>query len=140
MAYQDFSGSKIALLYGEELLTYQRDAFDHIPFPGLWDLPGGGRENNESPEECALRELYEEFELTLPEDRIIWKRRYVSLQEDGKDSYFFVANITKPEIKSIKFGNEGQRWKMTHLSSFLEDKKAIPHLVKRLSDYMANKP
>ncbi|RIW28939.1 NUDIX hydrolase [Bacillus salacetis] len=25
-----------------------------------WELPAGGRENNETPKECAIRELYEE--------------------------------------------------------------------------------
>lgn len=44
-----FSGAKIALLCDGQLLTYQRDDKPGIPWPGLWDLPGGGRESDESP-------------------------------------------------------------------------------------------
>nr|WP_231692828.1 NUDIX domain-containing protein [Vibrio campbellii] len=30
-----------------------------MSYPNYWDLPGGGREGNETPEDCALRELKE---------------------------------------------------------------------------------
>lgn len=137
MAEDEFSGSKIALFEGEHLLTYQRDDFDHIPFPGLWDLPGGGREDNETAEECVLRELYEEFDLTLDRERIVWKRRYESSDTDGAATYFFVAHITADEVNSIRFGSEGQRWRMEKLSSFMSQELAIPHLVSRISDYLS---
>ncbi|MCO6425117.1 hypothetical protein GOB91_08335 [Sinorhizobium meliloti] len=39
-----FTGSKIALIVGGGLITYKRDQKPDIPFPGMWDLPGGGRE------------------------------------------------------------------------------------------------
>ena len=74
-----FSGAKIALILGDQLVTYLRDDHAHIPFPGHWDLPGGGREGEESPEACVLRETEEEFGLRLPESRIIWKRRHPSI-------------------------------------------------------------
>ncbi|RVE89918.1 hypothetical protein CN172_30815 [Sinorhizobium meliloti] len=50
-----FTGSKIALIVGGGLITYKRDQKPDIPFPGMWDLPGGGREGDESPAECAIR-------------------------------------------------------------------------------------
>ena len=61
----DFSGAKIAVITGTRILTYKRDNIPTIPFPGLWDLPGGGREGGEGPLDCALRELEEEFALQL---------------------------------------------------------------------------
>src|SRR3546814_18606002 len=45
-----FSGAKIALTCGQRLVAYQRDVKPAIPWPGLWDLPGGGREGGETPE------------------------------------------------------------------------------------------
>ena len=44
MADGDFSGAKIVLKCEDRLLTYLRDDKPGIPFPGIWDLPGGGRE------------------------------------------------------------------------------------------------
>ncbi|MEM1037728.1 MAG: NUDIX hydrolase [Pseudomonadota bacterium] len=133
---KDFSGSKIALFCGDELLVYLRDDFEHIPFPGCWDLPGGGREGEESPEACALRELEEEFGLILSKERIVWKQRYESSRTGGLPSYFFVADITQSEISEIEFGSEGQRWEMAPVQAFLKDEDAILHLVERITDYL----
>jgi 8-oxo-dGTP diphosphatase len=58
---EDFTGAKIALLLDGHVLTYLRDDFPHLPWPAYWDLPGGGREGDEGPVDCALRELEEEF-------------------------------------------------------------------------------
>ncbi|MCA8348969.1 NUDIX hydrolase [Burkholderia cepacia] len=77
-----FSGSKIALFKDRDILVYRRDDKPDIPFPGLWDLPGGGRESNETPEACVLRELHEEFGLTIPGSRIGWSRVYPSSRPD----------------------------------------------------------
>ncbi|MDU7015379.1 MAG: NUDIX domain-containing protein, partial [Streptococcus mitis] len=54
----DFQGCKIALICGDKVLTILRDDKDDIPCPNMWELPGGGREGNESPFECAAREVY----------------------------------------------------------------------------------
>lgn len=37
----DFSGCKIALLYGDTILTILRDDIPTIPYPNMWDFPGG---------------------------------------------------------------------------------------------------
>ena len=52
-----FAGAKVALICGGDVLTYLRDDRPELPFPGCWDLPGGGREGEESAEACVLREL-----------------------------------------------------------------------------------
>ena len=49
----DFVGAKVALLCGDRILTYQRDTRPGLPWPGLWDLPGGGREMSESAEQFS---------------------------------------------------------------------------------------
>ena len=56
----DFTGCKIALFCGDSLLTILRDDKASIPWPNMWELPGGGREGDESPFECVAREVYEE--------------------------------------------------------------------------------
>ena len=75
MTVQAFGGAKIALLCDDRLLVYQRDDKPGIPWPGLWDLPGGGRENGETPLQCVQRETQEEFGVAIAECRD-WRRRY----------------------------------------------------------------
>ena len=54
----DFIGVKIALLTNaDRLLVIQRDNKSGLQFAGLWDLPGGGREGQETPLECILVNL-----------------------------------------------------------------------------------
>ena len=45
----EFSGCKIALLRDDKLLTILRDDISTIPWPNMWELPGGGREGEETP-------------------------------------------------------------------------------------------
>jgi 8-oxo-dGTP diphosphatase len=130
----DFSGSKIALFHDGCVLTYLRDDHAHIPFPAHWDLPGGGRENAESADECALRELLEEFGLTLDPSRIVWRRAYPSWSNPGTVSYFMVAHIGPDDIARIVFGDEGQRWEMMPIRTYLTHERCVPHLRDRLRD------
>ncbi|MBX7534688.1 NUDIX hydrolase [Qipengyuania sp. GH1] len=132
----DFSGAKIVLKREDRLLAYLRDDKSGIPFPGLWDLPGGGREAGETPAECAMREVEEEFGLHIPVGRIVWSRRYPS-PFGGLASHFLVAHLLAGEIEQITFGSEGQRWRMMTVERFLTRKDAVPDLQTRLADYIA---
>jgi len=133
----DFSGSKIAILCDHSLISCKRDHTPGIPFKGMWDIPGGGRENDETPVECALRELDEEFSLILDPARIVWIKSYPGHSNGILPNYFMVANATKAEIAAIVFGNEGECWQMMGIEAFLSHPKAVPHLVFRLEDYFA---
>ncbi|MEL6799153.1 MAG: NUDIX hydrolase [Pseudomonadota bacterium] len=135
-----FSGAKIALILGDHLVTYLRDDYAHIPFPGHWDLPGGGREGEESPEACVLRETEEEFGLRLPQSRITWKRLYPSMSGEGSFGYFFAAPVTEAEVTTIRFGDEGQHWAMMGHDAFLEHPQAVPALQLRFGEYLAGAP
>ena len=64
----DFTGCKIVLFCGDKLLTILRDDKSNIPYPNTWELPGGGREGDETSFECAAREVYEELGIHLTED------------------------------------------------------------------------
>ena len=48
LSHPPFSGAKIAVICEGHLLTYLRDDTPAIPWPGLWDLPGGAS-HGESP-------------------------------------------------------------------------------------------
>ena len=132
-----FGGAKIALICDDGLLVYRRDDKPGIPHPNMWDLPGGGREDEESPVDCALRETYEEFGIVIPPERIEWQRRYVSREDSGVIGWFLAAKLAEDEIAQVRFGDEGQHWAVMEVIAFLGCSDAVAHLQYRLSDYIA---
>ncbi|MDO5648437.1 NUDIX hydrolase [Paracoccus sp. (in: a-proteobacteria)] len=121
-----FHGAKLLLCHDGALLTYLRDERPDIPFPAHWDLPGGGREGTEDARSCALRELTEEFGLTLPPDRV-QGRPFPSHQAPGMVSWLFWGNLTAADIAAIRFGDEGQFWRMMPIADYLAHPRAVPH-------------
>ena len=132
----EFSGCKIALLCDDRLLTILRDDKASIPYPNMWELPGGGREGEETPFECVQREVFEELGLKLEETAIVWAKEYQGMLDPYKTSIFMVGTITQEECASIVFGDEGQAYQMMDVGRFLADEKVIPQLQDRLSDYL----
>ena len=132
----DFTGCKIALFCGDKLLTILRDDKASIPWPNMWELPGGGREGNESPFECAAREVYEELGIHLNEDCLLWGKIYPSVIFEGKQSVFMVGQLRQEQFDNITFGDEGQAYKMMPIEEFLKSKQAVPQLQGRLWDYL----
>ena len=135
----EFSGCKIALLCDDKLLTILRDDKASIPYPNMWELPGGGREDEETPFECVQREVFEELSLKLEEADILWVKEYQGMLDPDKTSIFMVGTITQEDFASIVFGDEGQAYQMMDVSQFLSDEKVIPQLQSRLSDYLEGK-
>ncbi|MBK4216265.1 NUDIX hydrolase [Paracoccus caeni] len=121
-----FHGAKLLLMEGGRLLTCLRDDFEHIPFPAHWDLPGGGREGSESALTCALRELAEEFGLHLPPNRLRG-RVFPSHQRPDMVSWLFTGNLTAGDIAAIRFGDEGQEWRMMPVAEYIAHPRAVPH-------------
>ena len=135
----DFSGAKIALFLGDHVLVYQRDDFPGLRYAGMWDLPGGGREGDETPVECALRELEEEFGIRVPAGAILWHRIYPSADFTGMVAHFFVGNLSRELVDAIIFGDEGQQWAMVHIDELLTREDFVQHYSERLRDYLSSK-
>ena len=132
----DFTGCKIALFCGDKLLTILRDDKASIPWPNMWELPGGGREGDESPFECVAREVYEERGIHLNEDCLLWGKIYPSVIFEGKQSVFMVGQLRQEQFDNITFGDEGQAYKLMPIEEFLKSKQAVPQLQGRLRDYL----
>ncbi|MFO7888815.1 MAG: NUDIX domain-containing protein [bacterium] len=75
-----------------EVLLLLRDNKTSIPYPNMWDLPGGHVETGEKVEFCIIREMEEEMGITLKDfqpvsiiefkDRIeytFWKRENLDI-------------------------------------------------------------
>ena len=132
----DFTGSKIALICGDKVLTILRDDKDDIPCPNMWELPGGGREGDESPFECVAREVYEELGIHLNEDCLLWGKIYPSVIFEGKQSVFMVGQLRQEQFDNITFGDEGQAYKLMSIEEFLSSSQVVPQLQERLKDYL----
>ncbi|OFN95657.1 DNA mismatch repair protein MutT [Streptococcus sp. HMSC074B11] len=132
----DFQGCKIALICRDKVLTILRDDKDDIPCPNMWEFPGGGREGNESPFECAAREVYEELGIHLDEDCLLWSKIYPSVIFKDKQSVFMVGQLRQEQFDNIVFGDEGQGYKLMRIEEFLNSKQAVPQLQGRLGDYL----
>ncbi|MEQ6203263.1 NUDIX hydrolase [Sulfitobacter sp. HNIBRBA2951] len=125
-----FGGAKLALYLGAELAVILRDATPGLIFADHWDLPGGGREGTETPQDCALRECHEELGVRVPQSALRWGRRF---REGATFKWFFVAQLPHEVRHDIVFGDEGQRWQMMSEQAFLHHPKAVPAFQERLA-------
>ena len=99
-------------------------------------MPGGGREGDESPFECAAREVYEELGIHLTGDCLLWGKVYPSMLFEGKESVFLVGKLRQEQFDSIIFGDEGQGYRMMSVEEFLGSDKVVPQLQGRLREYL----
>jgi len=132
-----FSGAKIGLFLGSDLLVILRDDRPDIPYPGHWDLPGGGREGDETPQSCALRETREEVGLILQAEDLIWSNSY---ERPRGTVWFVAAHLPASVVKHIMFGSEGQGWRLMPPDMYMHHPKAVPHFVEQLDLYLNNHP
>jgi 8-oxo-dGTP diphosphatase len=128
-----FEGAKLALFLGDQLAVIERDRILQIPWPGFLDLPGGGREGNESAAACVLRETREELGLVLCPDVLIWRRYYPA----PKPMWFFAAHCSAALAEEVVFGDEGRRWCLMTPEDYVGHAKAVPHFAERVAAYLA---
>lgn len=111
-------GAGIILLNSNnEVLLLLRDDRVDIPFPNMWDIPGGKVEVNEDPEFAVRREINEElgianlgkinlFKIITSEnltDYIFWKKLElnpleIDLKEGQRIEYFSLERIRNTNL------------------------------------------
>ena len=126
---QDFGGAKLILFIGDRIVVLRRDEKPDIPWPGRLDLPGGGREGEESAVDCVLRETFEEVGLSLTPGDLVW-------QEQFKRGVFFAAHLPTEAQAQIVFGSEGQGWLLVDPADYVRDREAIPHFAAMVQRYL----
>lgn len=126
-----FIGAKAAILIGGRLLITLRDDRPDIPCPNMWDLPGGGREGDETPEACMIRETREEVGLDMTGVPVLWKRQFASAHHPGQMTWFFVLRLPAAAEHRIRFGDEGQGWRLVTPAEYRTLPDAVPYLRER---------
>ena len=98
-------GSKAIVIYQGKILLILRDNIPTIAYPNIWNTPGGGIEDGESPKEAMCRELEEEI--------CLWPSIIFELgtntYTDGSVVHRFLVSVTDEEFSTIRLGNEGQK-------------------------------
>ena len=129
-------GAKVALFLGDQVVSILRDDLEHIPYPNLWDLPGGARDPGERPFETVARETYEELGLVLPPSAVLWESAFPANYNPGKWVAFFVARLPEDVVQDIVFGDEGQRWALYDLDAFIDLPNRVPSYGARLQRWI----
>ena len=87
-----------------EILLLLRDNLPEIPYPNMWDIPGGHVEDGETPEGCIIREMKEELNVNLGEFDLFSMTEFKDRIE-----YTFWKKVTF-DINQLKL-HEGQKLK-----------------------------
>ncbi|SFJ50653.1 NUDIX hydrolase [Celeribacter neptunius] len=132
-----FNGAKIAILRGDHVLTLLRDDIPDIPYPNHWDLPGGGREGDETPFETAARELFEELSVEIAPEQVIYHVIEEGYSDPTMKVHFFVARWEDLSDAHIRLGDEGQRWDWMPARTYITREDAVISLRQRLTRALA---
>lgn len=136
----DFNGVKAALIMPNgKLVTILRENKPGVWAAGLWEVPGGGREDNETPFQCIAREVKEELGITIHEASIIWEQTFPAIKDPSRTAYFMVIRITEADVSAIQLGDEGDAWQLMSIDEYLQRDDVIEPLKGRLRAYVATK-
>ena len=121
---QDFAlrdGASIAVFKDRSVLLVKRG---RAPFAGLWSLPGGKTEGDETPRAAACRELKEETGIEAEVEGIVDTVR-VAAENDGSGrrvAYRLTVFYGRPTGGSLKAGGDSEAAEWVHL----DDIGALP--------------
>ena len=132
---RNFHGVKGVVFLHDKMLVYQRDT-KTFNFPLCIDLPGGGKENHESPFETFKREVFEEFGITVNQSDIVYAKKYKSAFDQTKESYFIVTKPLNIKESDIIFGDEGLRFFTITPEEFLVLSNGIERQKKKVREYL----
>ncbi len=102
-----------------------------IPYPNMWNFPGGAVEPNEQPLEAAVREIAEEFEINLDPSNCTEILRY-SHKHAAIDHIFLCA--TPDDTMPILHEGAAWRWmtltEIARLELGFEQAKIVEYLLR----------
>lgn len=133
---RNFHGVKGLVFVDDKILAYRRDTKTKS-FPLHVDLPGGGKEEGESPFDTFKREVKEEFGVEVNYDDVKYAQQYMSAMDITKESYFIVVNLLHTEESDVVFGDEGLEPMLITLDVYLKLNDTIKRQRDKVLDYLA---
>ena len=88
----------------KQILLFLRDNLPNLPYPNMWDIPGGHVEKFESPEQCIIREMKEEINLILDDFELFSE---IEFEDRIEYTFWAQADFVADELELT----EGQKWK-----------------------------
>ena len=82
--------------------------------------------------------MEEEFGLRLPVQRLMRRWVWPSMTDPARLSVFYAGRITLAEVAAIRFGDEGQMWRLMPVTTYMAEPRAIPEMQRRLAVAMAD--
>ncbi len=134
----DFNAAKGLVFIGDKIIAYRRDEKTDV-HPLKIDLPGGDREEDESPFDTFKREVKEEFGITIEKDDIYFSSTYPSGTNPNKESYFIVTKPLKLNVADIVFGEEGLEWFLMTPDEFIKQTDGIKKQQEGVVKYLSEK-
>lgn len=132
---RNFHGVKGLVFIGEKMLVSRRDN-NTSDFPLHIDLPGGGKENNETPFEAFKREVKEEFGIEIEQSDIVYAKQYMSVMDITKESYFIVVKPLNIKESDIIFGDEGLEFFFIKPEEYLKLSDGIGRHQAKVAEYV----
>ncbi len=131
----NFHGVKGLIFVGEKIIVFRRDN-NTKNWPLQIDLPGGGRENNESPFETFKREVMEEFGVVVEAEDVIFSKKYQAVLDPTKEAYFMVTKPLDIIESDIVFGDEGLEFSLMTPQEFIDLEDAVKRQQDKVADYL----
>lgn len=132
---RNFHGVKGLVFVDDKIVVYRRDT-NTESYPLHIDLPGGGREEGESPFDTFKRETKEEFGIEINSTDVKYAKQYMSAMDPTKETYFIVVNPMNVKEGDIVFGDEGSDPTLITLSEYLKLNDAIKRQQDKAIDYL----
>lgn len=88
-----------------KILITKRPPGSHLA--GLWEFPGGKREEGESMMECLEREIMEELGIAVKAERLLCR---VEHEYESKTISLHLIQCSEPEEEPVPIGCESLAW------------------------------
>jgi len=112
-----------------QVLLFLRDDLPLIPYPDMWDVPGGHVEAGETPRDCIVREIKEEMGLTLAGFELFCVREFTDRVEHTfwKPWHLDIGRIRLTEGQRLRWFTRQEAWETPLAYGFNEILESFFH-------------